>query len=109
MSEKDKVTQDRSRDSRDPKDTKDTREHSGPRGQRERVQEEDPFIEKLIYVNRVAKVVKGGKNMSFSALTAVGDGQGSVGLGFGKAAEVSNAIKKSTDTAKKQMGTLLQF
>jgi len=81
---------------------------AAPAGQRRdnkpsQTPEESPFVEKLININRVAKVVKGGKNMSFSALTAVGDGNGSVGLGFGKATEVTNAIKKSTDSAKKDM------
>ena len=65
--------------------------------------EENPFIEKLININRVSKVVKGGRNMSFSALTAVGDGQGSVGLGFGKAAEVASAIRKANEDARRNM------
>lgn len=63
----------------------------------------DGLMEKLIAVNRVTKVVKGGKQMSFTALTVVGDGNGKVGFGYAKAKEVPNAIQKSLERAKKNM------
>ncbi|HNW16240.1 MAG TPA: 30S ribosomal protein S5 [bacterium] len=59
--------------------------------------------EKLVYVNRVAKVVKGGKNFSFAALMVVGDGKGFVGIGLGKAREVPEAIRKGVVRAKKNL------
>jgi len=61
------------------------------------------FIEKLVRLNRVAKVVKGGRRFSFSALVVVGDKNGSVGYGFGKANDVSEAIKKSLERAKRNL------
>lgn len=63
----------------------------------------DGMIEKLVAVNRVAKVVKGGRQFSFTALTVVGDGNGKVGFGYGKAKEVPAAIQKSMDQARKNM------
>ncbi|MDY0137326.1 MAG: 30S ribosomal protein S5 [Thiomicrospira sp.] len=64
---------------------------------------QDGFVEKLVSVRRVAKVVKGGRVFSFSALTVVGDGAGKVGFGSGKASEVPVAIKKAMDQARRNM------
>ncbi len=65
--------------------------------------EQKEFVEKLVRLNRTAKTVKGGRRMSFSALTVVGDGKGRVGYGFGKANDVSEAIRKSVDKAKRNL------
>ncbi|MFH1147632.1 MAG: 30S ribosomal protein S5 [Pseudomonadota bacterium] len=64
------------------------------------------LIDKIVYINRVAKVVKGGRRFSFAAIVVVGDGQGKVGYGLGKAKEVPEAIKKATERAKKTMITV---
>ena len=69
-------------------------------------QEGPEMIEKVVYLNRVSKTVKGGRVMKFSALVVVGDGKGTVGYGLGKAAEVSEAILKGIANAKKNMVTI---
>jgi len=61
------------------------------------------YIDKIVNINRVAKVVKGGKRFSFSVLAVVGDGKGKIGIGLGKANEVPEAIKKATEAAKREM------
>jgi small subunit ribosomal protein S5 len=75
------------------------------RGQRAGQEEErdSEFVDKLVAINRVAKVVKGGKNFAFAALVVVGDKKGRVGFGHGKAREVPEAIRKATDEAKKSL------
>lgn len=70
--------------------------------QKERSQDSE-FLEKLVAVNRVTKVVKGGRQFAFTALTVVGDGNGRVGYGYGKAKEVPVAIQKAMDQAKKNL------
>ncbi len=71
-----------------------------------RQEENDGFIKKLIQVNRVTKVVKGGRNMRFAALVVVGDGKGRVGVGSGKANEVPEAIEKAQAQAKRNLITV---
>ena len=67
---------------------------------------ETEMIEKVVYINRVSKTVKGGRVMKFSALVVVGDGKGNIGYGMGKAAEVPEAIRKGIENAKKNMVTV---
>jgi small subunit ribosomal protein S5 len=67
------------------------------------LEQERDFVEKLVRLNRIAKVVKGGRRFSFSAVSVVGDQRGRVGYGFGKANYVSDAIKKSLEKGKKKM------
>jgi len=79
------------------------RERSGGRRREGEQREESELIEKLVSINRVAKVVKGGRRFGFAAVVVVGDGKGRAGYGTGKAREVPEAIRKATDSAKRSM------
>ncbi|MBX9805972.1 MAG: 30S ribosomal protein S5 [Alphaproteobacteria bacterium] len=74
-----------------------------PTNTEKNTKEENELIEKLVSVRRVTKVVKGGKNLRFSALVVIGDGKGKVGFGAGKAREVPDAVRKATEQAKRSM------
>lgn len=71
--------------------------------QKRQEMEDNQFIDKVVHISRVAKVVKGGRRFSFSAIVVVGDGEGKVGFGLGKAGEVPEAIRKGVEKAKKAM------
>ena len=71
--------------------------------ERDREDRDSEFVDKLVHINRVAKVVKGGKRFGFAALVVIGDQKGRVGFGHGKAREVPEAIRKATDQAKRSM------
>ena len=97
---------------RRPRGDRNNRGDRRPRGdrrgeKRERRDEPKEFEERVVFINRVSKTVKGGRRMKFSALVVVGDHKGRYGFGVGKAAEVPDAIKKASDAAKKDLHNIV--
>ena len=78
-------------------------QRGGGRERKEREERDSEFVDKLVHINRVAKVVKGGKRFGFAALVVIGDQKGRVGYGHGKAREVPEAIRKATESAKRNL------
>ena len=78
-------------------------QRGGGRERKEREERDSEFVDKLVHINRVAKVVKGGKRFGFAALVVIGDQKGRVGFGHGKAREVPEAIRKATESAKRNL------
>ena len=83
-----------------------TNRSRGPRGRGRRDEEKSPYIEKVVSVRRVSKVVKGGRNLSFAAFVVIGDEKGKVGYSSGKAAAVPDAVRKAVSTAKKELESI---
>ncbi|MBQ9495329.1 MAG: 30S ribosomal protein S5 [Treponema sp.] len=108
MAEQQEIENKEEKESASPVNTsalRESRERRGRGREREnrRSEEDKEFVEKLVTLNRTAKVVKGGRRFSFAALTVVGDRKGRVGYGFGKANDVTEAIRKSIDKAKRNL------
>ena len=91
------------RERRERRDNRRGDRKGGPRERRERRDEPKEFEERVVFINRVSKTVKGGRRMKFTALVVIGDHKGRYGFAVGKAAEVPDAIKKASEAAKKNL------